>query len=493
MKKLIFTYILVLAGLVTVHAQQIPLYSQYYYNQFLYNPAMAGYNNFGNIYLIDRMQWTGIPGAPVTRAFTIDGPLKTNKVGLGFGIYDDQTDIFDRMGAFGSYSYNIHFAQNNDLRLGLSAGFLDNRIDFSKVRVKDPGDQTILTQFQDKSVFDGTFGVSYHYKNLLLGFAAPQLLAPHIQYADNSSLPVYYSLVRHYIVSGQYDIHFSGDKWKLQPMFFSQFAQGAPMMLDAGMNLKYKDFAWLGLVWRKDFAISASAGIKLYDRITLGYSYDMMTNTISPYAGATHEFVVGYTFGRAAGQNHDLEQKLKDLNERLDKNQKINKTTDDSLRNELNKANHKMQKQDSTILKNRRDFEDFKKEMLDSIGKLHSVGGIPNQSPSYVLDNITFNDRDVKWSKGSTRQLDELSSILQNNPKMKIEIDGFCDDRGTDAFNMDLSKRRADAVKDYLVQHGAKEEQMVTKGFGKSKPVAKNTTPQGMAKNRRVEIKILNK
>jgi type IX secretion system PorP/SprF family membrane protein len=511
MKKLILIHFLVLGTLVNLKAQQIPLYSQYYYNPFLYNPAMAGYNGMGNIYLIDRTQWTGIPGAPVTKALTIDGPIKDNKVGLGLNIYDDQTDIFEHMGIFGSYAYNIQFGDRHSLRLGLSAGFVDNRIDFTKVVVKDPRDNAILTQYMSRKTFDGTFGLSYQNKDLVIGIAVPQLLAPKLDYMQNSSTPVYYSLVRHFIGSAQYTFHLSEDNWKIQPMVYSQYATGAPLLLDAGVNVKYKELAWIGVMWRKDFAISTSVGIKLHNRITIGYAYDWMTTAIAPYAGNTHELVVGFTFGKGAGRNDDdIRKKLQELSDKNDYTRKLNKKATDSLQNELSKAKRQIERQDSMIRVNRHDFEDFKKDMIDSMGRLRngmktsSYNTMPKQDngarnvgsndiPSYVLGNINFPNEDAEFASSSNKQMDELAEILKKNPNMKIEIDGYCDYRGTDAYNLTLSKQRANAVKNYLVQHGAKRSQVVAKGFGKSSPVADNKTQEGMAKNRRVEMKILSR
>jgi OOP family OmpA-OmpF porin len=71
-----------------------------------------------------------------------------------------------------------------------------------------------------------------------------------------------------------------------------------------------------------------------------------------------------------------------------------------------------------------------------------------------------------------------------------IEIAGHTDSTGSDAYNQRLSQRRAQSVKDYLVTQGVPSEKIQTIGFGESKPVASNTTKQGRARNRRVEVRI---
>ena len=84
MKKLIGTSIAILSMIGTVNAQQLPLYSQYYAIPFLTNPSLAGNTDFVNASLIHKSMWKDIPGAPVTSAFTIEGPIAEKNIGLGY-------------------------------------------------------------------------------------------------------------------------------------------------------------------------------------------------------------------------------------------------------------------------------------------------------------------------------------------------------------------------------------------------------------------------
>ena len=126
MKKLIITLSIVFAAALS-QAQQVPLLSHYYYNQFIWNPALAGVQKYGQAYLIYRNQWNQIPGAPITKAFTIDGPLKSKNVGLGANLYQDNAGVFSRTGGMVSYAYGINFSEDSRLRLGMGLGFIDNR------------------------------------------------------------------------------------------------------------------------------------------------------------------------------------------------------------------------------------------------------------------------------------------------------------------------------------------------------------------------------
>jgi len=89
---------------------------------------------------------------------------------------------------------------------------------------------------------------------------------------------------------------------------------------------------------------------------------------------------------------------------------------------------------------------------------------------------------------GAYPLLDNVAKILEKNPVMGVELQGHCDNVGTDAYNMDLSMRRAHAVKNYLIGKGILKNRMATEGFGFTKPVALNGTDTGRSLNRRVEL-----
>ena len=84
--------------------------------------------------------------------------------------------------------------------------------------------------------------------------------------------------------------------------------------------------------------------------------------------------------------------------------------------------------------------------------------------------------------------LDEAFNALQNNPKMKLEIRGYTDSIGKAASNLNLSQKRADAVKAYLVKKGIAFDRLKAIGYGEANPIASNKTKAGRTKNRRIEF-----
>jgi OOP family OmpA-OmpF porin len=107
-----------------------------------------------------------------------------------------------------------------------------------------------------------------------------------------------------------------------------------------------------------------------------------------------------------------------------------------------------------------------------------------------ILDDVLFDfDRStVKPEAGAI--LDRLIAFMNENKDKKVNLSGYTDNIGTEAYNQKLSERRVASVRDYVVKKGVDGGRVSGQGFGESKPIADNKTAAGRAKNRRVEIKV---
>ncbi len=96
----------------------------------------------------------------------------------------------------------------------------------------------------------------------------------------------------------------------------------------------------------------------------------------------------------------------------------------------------------------------------------------------------------AKWDLLPTARdkLDKVAEALKNQSDRKIVVESHTDSQGTEASNVDLSQRRAQAVRDYLVSRGVANDRISGAGLGQSRPVADNRSPEGRASNRRIEI-----
>jgi outer membrane protein OmpA-like peptidoglycan-associated protein len=107
-----------------------------------------------------------------------------------------------------------------------------------------------------------------------------------------------------------------------------------------------------------------------------------------------------------------------------------------------------------------------------------------------TLGDVLFDTGRSELNSGAGRKLDQLAQFLGEHKDRRVEIDGFTDSVGTDAYNEELSRRRADSVKSALLTRGIDPSRISTEGYGKAFPVASNTESGGRQLNRRVEIVI---
>jgi len=135
----------------------------------------------------------------------------------------------------------------------------------------------------------------------------------------------------------------------------------------------------------------------------------------------------------------------------------------------------------------------------DADGIIDSLDKCPNTPKNVLVNhygcpiiktlriNFDFNKANIK--KIYYSQIEKVAIAMKNNPKLKIEIDGYTDNIGSKEYNLKLSLKRAQAVKDILVKkYGINPKRIVVKGFGEKYPLLPNTTPTNRALNRRVEI-----
>lgn len=119
-------------------------------------------------------------------------------------------------------------------------------------------------------------------------------------------------------------------------------------------------------------------------------------------------------------------------------------------------------------------------------------GARVNAQGCWILSHVLFDFDKAEIKPMAYPLLDEVVAIFGKNPGMKVDLQGHCDNVGTPEYNLGLSLRRANAIKKYLVSKGIADNRLTTQGFGFSKPVGPNTTPEERSLNRRVELQPIN-
>ncbi|MDX2003031.1 MAG: PorP/SprF family type IX secretion system membrane protein [Chitinophagales bacterium] len=356
MKKYIWLALGILMAM-PVMAQQIPLYSQYNLNPFLYNPARTGQQGGLNVNLIYRRMWTDIPGAPETRAISLDGAIVDDKVGLGAFVYQDFTNIVNRNAGYLSYAYFFKLKPDMRLSLGINAGVVQTRINFDEASFGDGViDPVQSNNTQSGVAFDASAGINYQWKGLNVGFAVPQLFKTRVKYLSDDD-ETGYQLARHYLVNASYEIPIKKDLFFIEPIAMFRAAEGKTYQFDIGSSFMFKRIAWISAMYRFDYAVTVSAGVRVHNRFNIGYAYDINTNNLKGNGGGTHEVMVGLRFGKKEDKGlvesiKKLEESQQLQNERINTlEQKVDSVGkgNDQLRNELQQKDAKIQQLENQV------------------------------------------------------------------------------------------------------------------------------------------------
>jgi outer membrane protein OmpA-like peptidoglycan-associated protein len=123
---------------------------------------------------------------------------------------------------------------------------------------------------------------------------------------------------------------------------------------------------------------------------------------------------------------------------------------------------------------------------------------VPKIVPVEINKAISFNAQDIEFHLNSAKinptsydKLDNIVKIMKDHPDARFTIYGYTDNTGTPEYNLQLSEKRAQSVRDYFVKKGIDPKRLEAKGFGIQSPIAPNNTTEGRAKNRRVEINLI--
>jgi type IX secretion system PorP/SprF family membrane protein len=312
-RKLTFILFLLLIVNLTF-GQQLPLFSQYLYNKFLINPAVAGSDGYTSVSLTAREQWVGYSGAPRTFSFSwqtrmlkksfilkqtrvkraVYRPKSDGRVGFGGYIFSDKNGLIQRTGFQVAYAYHMWLQKNTQLSFGLAFTGYYYKIDETQINFEDPNEPWLNNNLR-RGIFvpDLTFGVYLLNANYSLGFSADQLTEASAKIGG----PAYknFSMSRQYYLFGSYDFSLSGNTI-IQPSFLLKMSEQIKPQADIGATYIYNQGFWVGLAYRTSGALIANIGVK-FQNMFFGYAYDYTLQEIQSITYGTHEITVALKFG----------------------------------------------------------------------------------------------------------------------------------------------------------------------------------------------------
>ena len=307
----IIAALLIGAGL---DAQQLPVYSQYLFNKYLINPAVAGSDGYTSLNLTTRQQWTGYQGAPQTYSLSFNGRLLKQKysirenlfdkkifkphtegrVGFGGTVFSDINGLVRRTGFSTSYAYHIWLRGGTQLSLGLAFTGYHYKIDQRQIQFENPDEPWLNTDFR-KGIFvpDFNFGAYLLNRKFAIGFSAQELMEGFVRAGSQAYNDL--KIQRTYYLFGNYDIE-PDNKNLIQPSVMLKMSEQLRTQADIGVTWSYDNKIWIGTTFITGSAIIANVGVRR-DRLFFGYSFDFTLNAIQMSTYGSHEFIMAVRFG----------------------------------------------------------------------------------------------------------------------------------------------------------------------------------------------------
>ncbi|MBC7451203.1 MAG: type IX secretion system membrane protein PorP/SprF, partial [Cytophagales bacterium] len=262
-------------------------YSQYMFNQFILNPAVAGSDEKIPVVATVRRQWMGIQDAPVTQSVSAHA-YTGQYVGIGVNFFNEVAGPSRRTGL--SFSAARHFLVNKStdtwFSFGLSGIFYQFGFDPSKLHFDQPDDPVITTAAISKFVPDAAAGVYLYNAHYYLGFSAQNVFQTPINLFDIADRN-YNPVNRVYFLSAGYEFVLS-DNLSIQPSTLVRKVFAAPYQIDLNVKATIANHFTIGGSYRSSDAVVVLVGAQI-PSVFVGYSYDITLNPLKSYSKGTHE------------------------------------------------------------------------------------------------------------------------------------------------------------------------------------------------------------
>lgn len=291
-KSIFLTLLTIILFMGPGFAQQYPVFTQYYFNELVLNPAYAGSQVQLSLTAMYRNQWVNLPGAPKTYSVSGHTALAKNKVGIGLMLNHDEIGSYKNEHIYASYAYKIHF-QNATLSMGLQAGINLLGADYSKLDLQTPGDASFYNILNTVKPNFGA-GLFYTKKNFFIGFSVPFILNNKIANGVEGLLGQLREARYYYLRSGVVFPLDRFEKIKMNPSILVRQQEGQPLSIDINNAFIFYDVFSAGLSYRTGDSFISFIDLKISEKFHFGYSYDWTQSNLNRFSNGTHEFMLNY-------------------------------------------------------------------------------------------------------------------------------------------------------------------------------------------------------
>ncbi|MGB0429286.1 MAG: PorP/SprF family type IX secretion system membrane protein [Bacteroidia bacterium] len=274
---------------------QNPLISQYYLNNYILNPSLAGVDGNLSALLAYRQDLIGFDNGPQSQMISFEMPFKEQKFGIGGYLMNSTIGPQRRTTLQASYAYHIRLQDDINISFGLGANFWNTGIDFTMLNDEefDTNDPVLLGDRTSASSFDANAGVTFSTTNFYTGFSTMNLIQTNNSFGDSDG--AIFGNARHFYWLTGFKIPLVDSVWNFEPSFLIKYAYGNSPQADLNARFLYKDFIWFGASYRAPYTFVGSVGVKVKEMLDVGYSYDHHATPINYFGGPSHEITIKYT------------------------------------------------------------------------------------------------------------------------------------------------------------------------------------------------------
>lgn len=522
---------------VSVKAQQVPLFNQYYNVKSLAYTSANAFEQNRQISFVFRDQFGGLIGSPRNFALAYTGAAR-NKMGYNANIVSSDIGFISQTKISGGLGYKLFGEDNNGLSIGTQVGISLFSLNEDRVNPENPADNVLIDLLgSNGSSVSLDLSLSYRVDKFSLDLAVPNIINESL--SDDAYIRINDDNIPDFVVGASYAIEL-GPEATLTPNVTLRQRETIGSEIDFLTRLDLKDKFYISGGYRANYGVTGGVGIKLFPKLLFTYHYDFGQSDVPFLADGFNEFGLHLRLnekeeredaciaGGEAVVNRIVDEKIFDENlvsaedrslalcylssleegKRKEKNLKAEeayqalfaKVKADALASQEAARQARLEQERQEEERRKAVAAEKERERLAEIEKLklqerQRLAELKKEEIDKVLSlatqSIAFNSGSATLKTESYESLKAVAKLLEDNPEVKLALSGYTDNTGNADNNLRLSRQRAAAVKTYLVEQGISEGRITAEGYGISNPIADNNTAEGRAINRRVEMKII--
>ncbi|MBL0741019.1 PorP/SprF family type IX secretion system membrane protein [Chryseolinea lacunae] len=294
MRFFLIAIVLLFSCAVVTRAQQRPQFTQYMFNGLVLNPAYAGADEALSLTFMNRAQWRGIEGAPVTQTLTAHTLFGKQHIGVGLSIMNEKIGIHKNQRFMASTAYHLKVSEKSVVSVGLQGGVNVLKSNYGALNTGAAGatDPRLANTGYSNAYANLGLGVYYRSPTWRAGLSAPSLLPERFSESDSSTINWQRA---NYFLFASYRVVLTSSL-SLEPGVLVKYNQGLPVSFDVNALLIIKQALTLGLSYRRSESLDFLMKAQVTPQLQLGYAYDFVVGQVSSVSRGTHELMVNYIF-----------------------------------------------------------------------------------------------------------------------------------------------------------------------------------------------------